>query len=138
MYSQEFKEKVLRKYDKTHKVSATCREFYIGRETLQRWRRERAQLDEERRLKLYIQKDVIEGREKLQKVQTEYDILRFAYEYLQPTLKQKLEIADQLKGKYKTKQMCRVIGVNHATFYNHDRRSVKITQNQKRMRSLKL
>lgn len=84
MYSQEFKEKVLRRYDKTHKVSATCREFHIGRETLQRWRRKRAQLDEERRLKLYIQKDVIEGREELQNVQTEYDILRFAYEYLQP------------------------------------------------------
>ena len=55
MYSQEFKEKVLRRYDKTHKVSATCREFHIGRETLQCWRRKRAQLDEERRLKLYIQ-----------------------------------------------------------------------------------
>ena len=137
MYSQEFKEKVLRRYDKTHKVSATCREVHLGRETLQRWRRKRTQLGEERRLKLYIQKDVIEGRGELQKVQTEYDILRFAYEYLQPTLKQKLEIADQLKGKYKTKQMCRVIGVNHATFYNHDRRSVKVTQNQKRNEDLK-
>ena len=71
-------------------------------------------------------------------MQIEYDILRLAYEYLQPTLKKKLEIADWLKGKYKTKQMCRVVGVDHSTFYNHDRRSVKVTQNQKRNEDLKI
>lgn len=73
----------------------------------------------------------------MQTIQTDYEILCFAYEYLRPTLKLKLEIADQLKGKYKTKQMCRVIGVDHSTFYNHDRRSVKITQNQRRNENLK-
>ena len=36
MYSQEFKEKVLKLYDKTSNLSATCREFGISRETLQR------------------------------------------------------------------------------------------------------
>ena len=33
--------------------------------------------------------------------------------------------------------MCRVIRVNHSTFYNHDRRSVKVTKNQKRNEDLK-
>lgn len=137
MYSQEFKEKVLKQYDKTSNLSATCREFGISRETLQRWRRNRQALYEQKRLQIYIEKGIKGIQEKIENIQIEYQILYFAYEYLQPTLKQKLEIADQLKGKYKTKQMCRVIGVNHATFYNHDRRSVKITQNQKRNEELK-
>ena len=117
------------RYDETHKLATTCREFNIRRKTLQRWRRARQEFDEKGRLQFYIQKEMATHYEKLQKMQIEYNILHFAYAYLQPTLKQKLEIADQLKGKYKTKQMCRVIGVNHATFYNHDRRSVKITKN---------
>ena len=125
------------RYDETHKLATTCREFNIRRKTLQRWRRARQEFDEKGRLQFYIQKEMATHYEKLQKMQIEYNILHFAYAYLQPTLKQKLEIADQLKGKYKTKQMCRVIGVNHATFYNHDRRSVKITKNQKRNEDLK-
>ena len=47
MYSQEFKEKILRRYDETHKLTATCREFNISRETLQRWRKGRREFDEE-------------------------------------------------------------------------------------------
>lgn len=137
MYSQEFKEKILRRYDETHKLTATCREFNISRETLQRWRKGRRVFDEEMRVKLCVQKEMATHQEKMGKLQTEYEILQFAYDYLKPTLKHKLEIADQLKGKYKTKVMCRVIGVNHSTFYNHDRRGVKVTQNQKRNEDLK-
>ena len=137
MYSQEFRERVLKKYDETHKLTATCREFNIGRETLQRWRKGRQQFDEEMRVNLCVEKEMAVHQEKMEKLQTEYEILQFAYDYLKPTLKEKLEIADQLKGKYKTKVMCRVIRVNHSTFYNHDRRSVKITQNQRRNENLK-
>ncbi len=137
MYSQEFKEKVLKRYDETHKMTATCREFNITRETLQRWRRARRQFAEKSRLQFYLKKETESLHQKMDTMQIEYDILRFAYDYLQPTLKKKLEIADQLKGKYKTKQMCRVIGVDHSTFYNHDRRSIKVTQNQKRNENLK-
>ena len=42
-----------------------------------------------------------------------------------------------MNGKYKTKEMCRVIQVDHSTFYNHDRRGVKVTQNQIRNARLK-
>lgn len=145
MYSQKFKEKVLRRYDETHKVRDTCREFHIGRETFRRWRKSGQGLDEERRVRFCSQKKltVRQGeKEKLlaeyEILHAEYEILRFAYEYFTPTLKEKLEIADRLKGKYKTKQMCRVIGVNHSTFYNHDRRGVEVTKNQKRNAELKI
>ena len=66
MYSQEFKEKVLRRYDETHKLATTCREFNIRRETLQRWRRARQEFDEKGRLQFYIQKEMATHYEKLQ------------------------------------------------------------------------
>ena len=70
MYSQEFKEKVLRRYDETHKLTATCREFNISRETLQRWRKGRREFDEEMRVKLCVQKEMAAHQEKMEKLQT--------------------------------------------------------------------
>ena len=64
---------------------------------------------------------------KLEKTEREKSILMEAYTSLNLSLTQKLEIADKLNGKYMTKEMCRILDVNFATFYNHDRRRVKET-----------
>ncbi len=132
MYSQQIRKNAINDYSKGKSVDGICNNYRISRTCLYNW------------IKLYsVKKDsasrteftysqLVSLKKRLDKLSRQYEILQKAYAHLNPTITQKLEIADTLKDSYFTKEMCRVIGVHHATFYNHDRRRVKTTQYQMR------
>lgn len=137
MHAKEIQELALIDYKSGRNARDIYEEYKISRSCLYKW----VNANEVRRDKktenefTYKQLEILQRQ--VYKLTRENEILKFAYEHLDPSLKQKLEIADLLNGKYKTKEMCRVIQVDHSTFYNHDRRGVKITQNQIRDERLK-
>jgi len=132
MYSQQIRKNAINDYSKGKSVDGICNNYRISRTCLYNW------------IKLYsVKKDsasrteftysqLVSLKKRLDKLSRQYEILQKAYAHLNPTITQKLEIADTLQDSYFTKEMCRVIGVHHATFYNHDRRRVKTTQYQMR------
>lgn len=137
MYTKEIQELALADYKIGRSAREICEEYKISRSCLYKW----VNANEVRRGKktenefTYKQLEILQRQ--VYKLTGKNEILKFAYEHLNPSLKQKLEIADLLNGKYKTKEICRVIQVEHSTFYNHYRRGVKVTQNQIRNERLK-
>lgn len=137
MYTKEIQELALADYKIGRSAREICAEYKISRSCLYKWvNANEVHRDKKTENKFtYKQLEILQRQ--VYKLTRENEILKFAYEQLNPSLKQKLEIADLLNGKYKTKEMCRVIQVDHSTFYNHDRRGVKVTQNQIRNERLK-
>lgn len=137
MYTKTLRTKALREYRKGNSVTEICKEFNISKSCMYSW------------IKLYsTKKDASNGEEftykqleslqaKFDRLATEHNILKEAYSLLNPTLDQKLKIVDQMDGKYFLKQMCRVIGVHHTTFYNHRKARGRIKQNDLRDEELK-
>ncbi len=128
MYTIETRTQALYAYTDGKSPKEICKSFGISRSCLFNW------------IKLYaVRKDTVTDIEYsysqmklLQKqivnLTRKNEILQQAYDCLNPSLKQRLEIADKLNGQFPTKQLCRIIGVHHATFYNHDRHRVLVTQ----------
>ena len=137
MHTKTLRTKALREYRKGKSVNEICKDFNISKSCMYSW------------IKLYsTKKDDANGTEftykqleslqaKFDRLTTEHNILKEAYSLLNPTLEQKLKIADQIDDKYFLKQMCRVIGVHHTTFYNHRKARGKIKQNVLRDEELK-
>ena len=137
MYTKTLRITALREYRKGKSVNEICKGLNISKSCMYSW------------IKLYsTQKDASSGAEftykqlenlqaKFDRLTTEYTILKEAYSLLNPTLEQKLKIAALMDGKYFLKQMCRVIGVHHTTFYNHRKVKVKVKQNDIRDKELK-
>ena len=132
MFSLETRKRAIAAYLDKKSVKSICDELRISRSCLYNWIKLYSKRNEPSTNTEYTYSRIVALRKKLDKLAREYEILQAAYECLKPSLSQKLEIANKLKGRYPTKQMCRVLGVNHATFYNHDRRRVLVTKNELR------
>lgn len=137
MYTRELQELALADYKSGRSAMEICEEYKISRSCLYKWLNANEIHRDKKTENEFTYKQLEILQKQLYKLTRENEILRFAYEHLNPSLKQKLEIADLLNGKYKTKEMCKVIQIDHSTFYNHDRRGVKVTQNQIRNEWLK-
>ena len=137
MYTKEIQELALTAYKSGRSVRGICEDYKISRSCLYKWVRTNEVRRDKKTENEFTYKQLEVLKRQVYKLIRENEILKFAYGHLSPGLKQKLEIADLLNGKYKTKEMCRVIQVDHSTFYNHDRRGVKVTQNQIRNEWLK-
>lgn len=137
MYSIETRNQVIIAYHDKKSPAEICKTFGISRSCLYNW----IKLYSIRQCKnsdvKYSYSHIISLQKRLAKLTQEHNILQKAYDYLNPTLAQRLEIADDLNGQFPTKKLCRVIGVNHATFYNHDRRRVLVTQYEQHEKILK-
>lgn len=138
MFTKEVQEKALKEYHSGKNAREICEEYKLSRSCLYKWIKANKVHQDKKTGNKFTYKQFESLRRQLYKLTRENEILKFAYEHFSPSLKQKLEIADLLNGKYKTKEMCRVIQVDHSTFYNHDRRRVKVTQNQIRDTQLKM
>ncbi len=129
MYTIETRKKAISAYTDGKSPKEICKSFGISRSCLYNW------------INLYtVRKDTVTDIEysysqvkslqkQMAKLTRKYEILQQAYNCLNPNLTQRLEVVDKLKGQFPTKQLCRVIGIHHATFYNHDICRVLVTQN---------
>ena len=71
-------------------------------------------------------------RSDLKKIQMKLDILLMSNCLPSFSLSKKLECLERIKGNFPVKTMCKVLNVNHGTFYNHILRKVKNNQNKNR------
>ncbi|MBD5132666.1 MAG: transposase [Clostridiales bacterium] len=128
MYSLETRSQAINAYTNGVTTKEICKTFGISHSSLYNWiKLFSVRRDTDRNTK-YSYSQIISLQKQLAKLAREHTILHQAYNYLNPNLTQRLEIADSLNGQFPTKQMCRVIGIHHATFYNHDRCRVLVTQ----------
>ena len=128
MYCLETRNQVLKAYNNGKSFIDICKTFGISRSCLYNWIKPfSGRRDTDSNTK-YTYSQIVSLQKQLAKLTQEHNILQKAYNHLNPNLTQRLEIADSLNGQFPTKQLCRVIGVHHATFYNHDRRRVLVTQ----------
>lgn len=128
MHPLETREQAITAYANGKSPIEICKTFGISRSCLYNWiKLFSVRQDTDSNIK-YTYSQIISLQKQLAKLSKEHNILQQAYNYLNPNLTQRLEIAVSLNGQFPTKQLCRVIGVHHATFYNHDRRRVLVTQ----------
>lgn len=128
MYSLEIRNQTLLAYKDGKSSIEICKIFGISRSCLYNWIRIYTTRTDKTTTTKYSYSQIVSLQKQLAKLTKEHNVLQQAYNYLNPSLTQRLEIADSLNGQFPTKQLCRVIGIHHATFYNHDRRRVLVTQ----------
>lgn len=128
MYTLEIRNQALLAYKDGKSPTKICKTFGISRSCLYNWIKLFSVRRDTDKNAEYTYSQIVSLQKQLAKLTQEHNILQQAYNYLNPNLTQRLEIADSLNGQFPTKQMCRVIGIHHATFYNHDRRRVLVTQ----------
>ncbi len=137
MYTLEIRNKVITAYNNNQSVKEICNTFQISRSCLFNWIKLYSLRIDTTTNNQYSYSQIIALQRKFKKLSREYEILQNAYNCINPNLSQRLAVADNLKSKFPTKQICRVLGIHHATFYNHDRRRVLVTQNELRDEFLK-
>lgn len=137
MYTIETRNHAINAYNNKQSVREICAAFHISRSCLYNWIKLYTPHKDKATDTSYSYAQLVALQRKVNKLTRELAILQNVYECIRPSLAQRLTIAEELKGKFPTKQICRALGVHHATFYNHDKRRVLVTQNEQRDEFLK-
>lgn len=110
MYTKEIQELALADYKSGRSAREICEEYKISRSCLYKWVNANEVCRDKKTENEFTYKQLEILQRQLYKLTRENEILRFAYEHLNPSLKQKLEIADVTKNNQSSrvpyKHMC--------------------------------
>lgn len=131
IYTQEFKESVVKYYERNHTIAETIKEFGISESSLFEWK------------KLYDQAHnlVIDGSSKykyfrqsqnhLQKTESMLEVIRKASCGMNATIDEKMAAIGELEGQYSVHVLCEALNLSRGTYYNRKRRENLVTSYEK-------
>lgn len=128
MYTLEIRDKAISTYKNGKTAKEICETFGISRTCLYNWIKWYKVRNDNGSSQEFKYSEVIDLQKKVKRLEKTKEILQSALDSLNLTLTQKLEIADTLKGKYQTMDICRTIDINHSTFCNHSKRRKVVTK----------
>ena len=128
MHTIETRNNSLIAYKNGKTAKEICTLFGISRTCLYNWIKRYKIINDNGASPKYTYAEVIDLQKKVKRLEKTKEILQSALDCLNLTLTQKLEIADDLKGKYQAMDICRTIDINHSTFSNHSKRRKVVTK----------
>ncbi len=128
MYTLETRNNSLTAYKNGKPAKEICTLFGISRTCLYHWIKLYEIKKDKNTCQEFKYSEVIDLQKKVKKLEKTKKILQSALDSLNLTLTQKLEIADNLNGKYLAMDICRTIGINHSTFSNNSKRRKVVTK----------
>ena len=135
-YTKEFKQEIVISYENGIPAKELYKEHNIPRSILYDWiKLYKKRADKNGNVSTY--QEVLNSQKKLDAMQRELEIIKRSKCLTDSPRKQKLQAIEALHGQYPVKEMCRVLEVDHATFYNYHFRRVHKTQNAIRDEILK-
>ena len=137
MINCQIKSMVLKDYLSGDKVCYLCQKYNIARSTIYDWIKKNKIYRDSKGKNEISYDSYIQLKRELKNAQQTISILFDANCLPTAPRKAKLEAINKLFGKYPTKTMCRVLDVDHATFYNYHFRRTKLTKNEMRDEDLK-
>ena len=111
-------------------VGEICSEYGISRSTIYLWKKKYGLHKSKESEVSFTYNDLTKLKGEIDKLEKDLNIYRDVIGLLDLLLKDKLSLLEALHGKYPVKTMCRVLGVDHSTFYNYHYRRVTKTQYQ--------
>lgn len=128
MYTLEIRNQSINAYKNGKTANEICEAFGISRTCLYNWIKRYNVRNDNGSFPKYTYAEVIDLQKQVKRLEKTKEILQSAFDSLNLTLTKKLEIADNLKGKYQAMDICRTIDINHSTFSNHSRRRKVVTK----------
>lgn len=131
IYTQEFKEAVVKYYERNHTIAETLKEFGVSQTSLFEWK------------KLYDQEHdlIIDGGSKykyfrqsqshLRKAENMLEVIQKASCGVNATIDEKMAAVKELEGQYSVHVLCEALNLSRGTYYNRKRRENFVTSYEK-------
>ena len=119
-YSEQFKQTVIRRYEKGEDLKELSKEFSIALSTLYRWRIKYCSIKTPQRT--YTPKEFDSMCRQLQKLRHEIEIVRLCGYLSDIPLRRRLEKLESIytqDSPYSVYELCEALEVDRGTFYNH-------------------
>lgn len=137
-YSEEFKRKVIGRYDKGESIKALSQEFHIAQSTIYHWRKLFCSIQTPRHT--YTPKEFDVLCRKLDKMEHELKIIRLSGFLADVPLRKKLEVLEKIyheNQQFSVHELCEALGAR-GTFYNHIFRRVDRSKREEEQAELML
>jgi len=127
-YTKEFKIQVVNEYHETRDIEHILEKYNIARSTLFDWVSRYRKLTDKTE---YTVDNYLKLKDQYERKCREVDIMERAHCFKDSPRQQKLEAVERLHGQFTIHEMCRVLGLDRGTFYNHIFRRVRETHYEK-------
>ena len=137
IYTQEFKEAVVKFYERNHTIAETLMEFGISQTSLFDWKKNYSKehdliIDGGSKYKNFRQSQA-----HLKKTECMLEVVRKASCGVNATIDDKMTAIKELEGQYSIHVLCEALNLPRGTYYNRKRREMTITQHEKDDEQLK-
>ncbi len=137
IYTQEFKEAVVKFYERNHTIAETLQEFGISQTSLFDWKKRYEQshdfiIDGNIKYKNFRQSQA-----HLKKTECMLEVIRKASCGVNATNDEKMAAIKELEGQYSIHILCEALNFPRGTYYNRKRREKASTQHEKDDEQLK-
>lgn len=122
IYTQKFKDTVVKYYECNHTIRETKDHFKISESSLFAWKRE---YDESHHLSVggkRIMSNYMQKQRHALKVEQMLEVLRIASCGVNSSIDDKMEAIEKLEGKYSVRVLCEALKLPRGTYYNRKRR----------------
>lgn len=130
-FPKELKFKIFEEYENGINCKELCLKYGVSKSLLYEWIKDCNVLTHRESKTKFMISDYLSLKKNLKMQQIQLDIMKSVLSELNLKRKQKLEIAKSLHEKYPVKTICKLIDLDHSTFYNFLKRKVRVTQYQK-------
>ncbi len=137
IYTQEFKEAVVKFYERNHTIAETLMEFGISQTSLFDWKKNYSKehnliIDGGSKYKNFRQSQA-----HLKKTECMPEVVRKASCGVNATIDDKMTAIKELEGQYSIHVLCEALNLPCGTYYNRKRREMTISQHEKDDEQLK-
>ena len=120
-YPDEFKQRIIRRYEKGESIKNLSQELNIAQSTIYHWRKVYCSIQTPQHT--YTPKEFDAMSRKLKKLEHEKEIIQLSGFLEKVPLKTKLSTLEELyktkENPYSVYELCEALGVARGTFYNH-------------------
>lgn len=138
-YSEEFKHKVIQRYEKGESIKDLSQEFHIAQSTIYHWRKLFCSIQTPQHTYTPKEFDVLSR--KLEKMEHEVEIIRLSGFLAKVPLRRKVEVLEKIyheNQQFSVHELCEALGVARGTFYNHIFRRVDRSKREEEQAELML
>lgn len=139
-YSAEFKQRIIRRYEKGESIKNLSQELSIAQSTIYHWRKLYCSVQTPQRTYTPKEVDIISRR--LEKLEHELEIIRTTGYLEEVPLQRKLKALEQMyrteDSPYSVHELCEALGVARGTFCNHIFRRADRSEREKEQEELML
>lgn len=129
---------IINLYKNGESVKEICKRYSVAKSTLYSWLYKEQILINSEKKRNFILKNYFYLEQRCNRLDNEINMYDEILSKINLDRTQKLEIVAKLYKKHPTKTLCRLIKVDHSTFYNFIKRKVNFTQYEKHDNELKI